>query len=184
MTNPFFSPSTLPYGLPPFAEITDEDYRPAFDKGLEDHLAEIAAVADNPDAPTFDNTMIPLEKGGQVLQRVAEVFFNKSSADSNDFTNQLEEELAPLLAAHQDAIRLNPKFARAYHDRGWARAGTKRLREAIDDFDKSIELNPAAAAQSYLGRALTRSELGEQDQAFEDFLICQVAVWRYRNLKR
>ena len=110
MTNPFFSPSTLPYGLPPFQYMTHGDYRSAFDQGFEELVAEITAVADNPDAPTFDNTLIPLEKSGQLLTRVAEVFFNKSSADSNDFTNQLEEEMAPLLAAHQDAIRLNPRL--------------------------------------------------------------------------
>jgi peptidyl-dipeptidase Dcp len=110
MTNPFFAPSTLPYGLPPFAEITDADYRPAFDRGFEEHLAEIAAVAKNPDPPTFENTLVPLEKSGQTLERVANVFFNKSSADSTDFTNELEEEIAPLLAAHSDALRLNPEL--------------------------------------------------------------------------
>jgi peptidyl-dipeptidase Dcp len=110
MTNPFFSPSELPFGLPPFAEIKDEHYRPAFDRGFEEHLAEIMAVADDTDPATFENTMIPLERGGQVLERVANVFFNKSSADSTDFTNELEEQMAPLLAAHADAIRLNPKL--------------------------------------------------------------------------
>ena len=110
MTNPFFAPSTLPYGLPPFANITDDDYRPAFDQGFADHLAEIQAIADNTDAPTFDNTMIPLEKSGQILTRVSEVFFSKSSADSNDFTNQLEEDIAPLMAAHRDSIQLNPNL--------------------------------------------------------------------------
>jgi peptidyl-dipeptidase Dcp len=110
MTNPFFEPSSLPYGLPPFAEITDDDFRPAFDRGLTDHLAEILAVANDPDAPTFDNTMLPLERGGQLLERVMYVFYNKSSADSNDFTNQLEEDIAPLLSAHTDAIKLNPRL--------------------------------------------------------------------------
>lgn len=110
MTNPFFEPSTLPFGLPPFDKIKDEHYRPAFDKGLEEHLAEITAIAENPDPATFDNTLIPLERGGQILERVANVFFNKTSADSNDFTNQLEEDMAPLLAAHSDAIRLNPRL--------------------------------------------------------------------------
>jgi peptidyl-dipeptidase Dcp len=110
MTNPFFAPSELPFGLPPFADIKDADYRPAFDKGFTDHLAEITAVANDTDPATFDNTMIPLERGGQLLERVANVFFNKSSSDSNDFTNSLEEEIAPLLAAHADAIRLNPKL--------------------------------------------------------------------------
>jgi len=107
MTNPFFSPSTLPYGLPPFADITDEHYRPAFDAGMEEQLAEIAAITGNTEDPTFENTFIPLEKSGQTLERVAHVFYNKSSSDSNDFTNALEEEIAPLLAAHSDAIKLD-----------------------------------------------------------------------------
>ncbi len=106
--NPFFSPSTLPYQLPPFAEIRDEHYRPAFDHGFAEQLAEIEAITASTEPPTFENTMIPLERSGQTLQRVAEVFFNKSSSDSTDFTNALEEEIAPLLAAHQDAIRLDP----------------------------------------------------------------------------
>jgi peptidyl-dipeptidase Dcp len=107
MTNPFIEPSTLPYGLPPFAEITDEHFRPAFDAGFEQQLAEIAAITGQSEAPTFENTLIPLEKSGQILERVATVFFNKSSADSNDFTNELEEEIAPLLAAHSDALKLD-----------------------------------------------------------------------------
>ncbi len=106
-SNPFLSPSPLPYQLPPFAEIRDEHYRPAFERGFAEQLAEIEAIAGSPEAPTFENTMLPLERSGQVLQRVAEVFFNKSSADSTDFTNALEEEIAPRLAAHADAIRLN-----------------------------------------------------------------------------
>jgi len=107
-TNPFFSPSTLPYQLPPFAEIRDEHYRPAFDRGFEEQLAEVEAITASPEPPTFENTFLPLERSGGVLQRVAEVFFNKSSSDSTDFTNALEEEIAPQLAAHQDAILLNP----------------------------------------------------------------------------
>ena len=105
--NPFLAPSTLPYQLPPFADITDEHYRPAFDAGFAEQLAEIDAITSQTDAATFENTFVPLEKSGQILDRVATVFFNKSSADSNDFTNALEEELAPQLAAHSDAIRLN-----------------------------------------------------------------------------
>ncbi|SDH30494.1 peptidyl-dipeptidase Dcp [Leifsonia sp. 98AMF] len=106
--NPFFTASTLPYQLPPFAEIRDEHYRPAFEHGFEEQLAEIDAIVASDEAATFENTMLPLERSGQTLLRVAEVFFNKSSSDSTDFTNALEEEMAPRLAAHQDAIRLNP----------------------------------------------------------------------------
>ncbi|MDJ0337088.1 M3 family metallopeptidase [Cryobacterium sp. PH31-O1] len=106
--NPFFARSTLPYQLPPFAAITDEHYRPAFVRGMTEHLAEVDAITATADAPTFENTLVALERSGQTLARVAEVFFNRSSSDSSDFTADLEEELAPLLAAHADAIRLNP----------------------------------------------------------------------------
>ncbi len=110
MSNPFFAPSTLPYQFPPFADIRDEHFKPAFLRGFEEHLAEIAAITSSDDEPTFDNTMVPLEKAGRVLSRVAAVFFNKTSADSNDLTNALEEELAPLLSAHLDAIKLDERL--------------------------------------------------------------------------
>jgi peptidyl-dipeptidase Dcp len=108
MTNPFFEPSTLPFGLPPFADIRDEHYRPAFDQGFAEQRAEVDAIVGVTDAPTVENTLLPLERSGQTLARVSTVFFNKTSSDSSDFTNELEEEIAPLLAAHEDAIRLNP----------------------------------------------------------------------------
>src|SRR5680860_898952 len=106
--NPFLAPSPLPYQLPPFADIRDEHYRAAFEHGIAEQLVEVASIVANPDEPTFENTLLPLERSGQTLQRVAAVFFNKSSSDSTDFTNALEEELAPVLAAHEDAIRLDP----------------------------------------------------------------------------
>jgi peptidyl-dipeptidase Dcp len=106
-TNPLIAPSPLPYHLPPFADISDEHYEPAFEAGMRAHLDEIRAVTSNPDEPTFENTMIPLERAGQILHRVATVFFNKSSSDSNEATNALEEEIAPRLAAHDDAIMLD-----------------------------------------------------------------------------
>ncbi|MGR5270138.1 M3 family metallopeptidase, partial [Vibrio astriarenae] len=81
--------------------------RPAFDTGMEEQLAEIAAITAQGEPATFENTLIPLEKSGQILERVAAVFFNKSSSDKTDFTDALEEEIAPLLAAHSDAIRLD-----------------------------------------------------------------------------
>ncbi|EAR25505.1 peptidyl-dipeptidase [marine actinobacterium PHSC20C1] len=107
MTNPFFDPSTLPFGMPPFADIEDEHFAPAFDKGMDQQLAEIEAITSQTAAPTFENTMIPLEQSGQLLNRVAIVFFNKTSADSNEASDALEEVVAPQLAAHSDAISLN-----------------------------------------------------------------------------
>ena len=110
MTNPFFTPSTLAYGMPPFADITDEHYRPAFEAGMAEQLAEVEAITLQAELPTFENTMIPLEQSGQLLERVATVFYNKASADSTGFTNELEEEIAPLVAAHEDAIRLDAQL--------------------------------------------------------------------------
>ena len=106
--NPFLAPSTLPYQLPPFAEIRDEHYRPAFDAGMAEQLAEVAAITADPAEPTIENTLVALERSGQALQRVATVFFSLSASDSTEFGTALEEELAPLLAAHTDAIRLDP----------------------------------------------------------------------------
>ena len=123
MTNPFFTASPLPYGLPPFADIADEHYRPAFDKGFTEQLAEIEQITRNPDEATFENTFLPLERSGRVLDRVSAVFYNKSSSDSTEFTNDLEEEIAPLYAAHSDAIRLSPEL--------YARIGA--VHEKLDD---------------------------------------------------
>ncbi len=108
--NPFSAPSTLPFGLPPFAEIRDEHFEPAFEAGMSEQLAEVQAIVGTRDFPTFENTFDPLERSGQLLARVENVFFNKSSADSNDFTNDLEEKLAPKLAAHHDAILLDSQL--------------------------------------------------------------------------
>ncbi len=108
--NPFASPSTLPYGLPPFADIRDEHFEPAFEAGMAEQLAEVQAIVRKRDMPIFENTFEPLERTGQLLTRVAEVFFNKSSSDSSDFTNDLEEKLAPKLAAHHDAIVLDSQL--------------------------------------------------------------------------
>ncbi len=108
IVNPFFAPSTLPYQLPPFALIEDAHYRPAFARGLAEQLAEIALISANPAPPTFANTLLPLELSGQTLARVAAVFFNRSSSDASEFTMELEEELAPVLAAHADSIALDP----------------------------------------------------------------------------
>ena len=113
MTNPFFAPSTLPYQLPPFAEITDDHYAEAIEAGMAEQRREIDAITAQADEPTFANTIEPLERSGQLLGRVLRVFFNKSSSDSNDATNALEERYAALLSAHEDAISLDAAlFAR------------------------------------------------------------------------
>ena len=106
--NPFAQRSDLDFELPPFALIKEEHYLPAFYEGCTQQLAEVQKILDTPGAATFENTIVALEKSGQMLMRTLLVFFNKSSSDTNDALDKIEEEMAPKLAAHQDAINLNP----------------------------------------------------------------------------
>jgi peptidyl-dipeptidase Dcp len=109
-TNPFMEPSTLPFHAPEFNKIKDSDYLPAFEAGIKQQLAEVQKIADNPAAPTFDNTLVALEKSGQLLTRVGRVFNGVSSANTDDELQKVQEEIAPKLAAQQDAIFLNEKL--------------------------------------------------------------------------
>ena len=111
--NPFAQRSALDYELPPFALIKEEHYLPAFYEGCTQQLAEVQAILDTPGAATFENTIVALEKSGQMLTRMLLVFFNKSSSDTGDSLDEIKQEIAPKLAAHQDSISLNPVlFAR------------------------------------------------------------------------
>ncbi len=109
-SNPFFTASTLPYSTEPFNIIKDADYKPAFEEGMKQHLKEIEAIANNPAPATFANTYVAMEKAGQLLTRVNNAFSLVSSANTDDSLQQIQEELAPELAAHQDAIYLNTKL--------------------------------------------------------------------------
>jgi len=114
--NPFAQRSTLEYELPPFAQIKEEHYLPAFYEGCAEQLAEVQAILDTPGAATFENTIVALEKSGQYLMRMLLVFYNKSSSDTNDALDAIEEEIAPKLAAHQDSISLNPALFKRIKD--------------------------------------------------------------------
>ena len=111
--NPFATASTLPFQAPPFNRIHDADYKPALEEGMRQHLAEVEAIANQPAAPTFDNTIVAMERSGQLLTRVSKVFFALTQSNTNDTLQAVQSEEAPKLAAHSDAIYLNPKlFAR------------------------------------------------------------------------
>ncbi len=105
--NPLLSPSSLPYALPDYTAIKPEDYLPAFEAAFAEHLVEIAAITRARSMPTFENTMVALEASGESLDRVAHAFYTVSSADATDEIQAVEEALAPLIAAHEDAIRLD-----------------------------------------------------------------------------
>lgn len=109
-TNPFAHASSLPYGLPDFRAIREEHHRPALLAGMAQQRAEVEAISTDPAEPTVENTLVALERSGRLLHRAATVFYNQSSADSTPGLDAVEEEIAPLLAAHSDAIWLDPRL--------------------------------------------------------------------------
>jgi peptidyl-dipeptidase Dcp len=109
-TNPFYAPSRLPFQAPPFDKLKDTDYQPAIEAGMAEEMREMDAIASNPAAPTFDNTLVAMEKTGQLLSRALETFHAVSEANTNPVLQAVKTELAPKLAAHEDAIYLNEKL--------------------------------------------------------------------------
>lgn len=142
--NPFFKESTLPLKYPMFDKIKDSDFGPAFDRGMAEQLKEVEAIADNAEPATFDNTIVALEKSGQVLARAITVFFSLTGADTNETREKLQADYAAKLSAHGDAISLNPKlFARikSLHDNrqslGLSPEGVRLIERYYTDFVRS-----------------------------------------------
>ena len=109
-SNPFAKPSTLQYQYPPFDKIKNEHFAPAFAEGMRQEAAEMEAIANNKAAPTFENTIVAMERSGRLLDRVGAAFGTLQGSYTNDTLQALAKELAPKQAAHNDAIRLNPKL--------------------------------------------------------------------------
>ena len=108
--NPFYAPSALPFQAPPFDKIKDADYQPAIEAGMAQQRKEMQAIADNPAPPTFENTIVAMEKTGQLLHRVSNVFDGVTSANLNPTLQKVKDIEAPKLAANRDAIFLDPKL--------------------------------------------------------------------------
>ncbi|MDZ5622452.1 M3 family metallopeptidase [Nocardioides sp. HM23] len=106
--HPLLLPSDLPYQLPWFSDFTDDDFAPALDEGMAAQIEAVSAITANPEPATFDNTLVPLERSGEGLSRVLRIFSNKASADTNEQVDELRAAYAPRLAAHSDAIALDP----------------------------------------------------------------------------
>ncbi len=109
-SNPFYAASTLPFQAPPFDKIKDSDYQPAIEAGMAQQRAEVKAIADDSAPPTFDNTIVALEKSGQLFNRVMQVFGGVTGANLSPELQKVQEIEAPKLAAHQDAIFLDSKL--------------------------------------------------------------------------
>jgi len=113
MSNPFFEDWTAPFGAPPLDRIRPEHFVPAYDRALAEHTAEIAAIAEDPEPPSFDNVVLALEKSGRLLTKVDYVFSNLASSATDDTLQAIELEMAPRLSAHWSAISMHPVlFAR------------------------------------------------------------------------
>ena len=111
--NPLLSESTLPFHYPAFDKIKDNDFAPAIEAGMREQLKEIDPIANSSDKPTFENTVVALERTGRLLDRAETTFSNLNSCNTNPAMQKIETEMAPKLAAHRDAIHLNGKlFAR------------------------------------------------------------------------
>jgi peptidyl-dipeptidase Dcp len=140
--NPFYGPSTLPFQAPPFDRIKDSDYQPAIEAGMAEQLKEMRAIADNPAAPTFENTIVAMEKTGVLLNRVSAAFDGVTGANTNPVLEKLQEIEAPKLAAHQDAIYLDAKlFARVaaiYKERESLKLDAESLRLVEYDYQQFV----------------------------------------------
>jgi peptidyl-dipeptidase Dcp len=180
-SNPFAAPSTLPYQAPDFRAIKESDYRPAFEAGMRQQIAEIEEIANQTGAPTFDNTILPLERSGAILTRVSKVFNALTSAHTTDTLQAIQEEVAPKLANHYDAIFLNDRLYQRvkslydrrdalgfnqpqkalveYYNRNFVRAGSN-----LSDADKSKlrELNQEESklTTEFQGRLLAATKAG------------------------
>lgn len=130
-SNPFFEASKLPFQAPDFTKIKNEDFKPAMEEGMKQQLAEIGKIADNAEAPTFDNTIIAIEKSGQLLSRVNHVFNLLTGANTNPDLQKVQEDEAPKLAANNDAIYLNTKLFKRVETVYDQRAGLKLDAESL-----------------------------------------------------
>jgi peptidyl-dipeptidase Dcp len=128
--NPLLMESTLPYHVPPFDKIKDEHFAPAMEAGMREQLKEVEAVANNSEKPTFENTIVALERTGRLLDRAERTFSNLNACNTNPTLQKIETEMAPKLSAHRDAIHLNSKlFA--------------RIKELYDNRNKFAAANPS-----------------------------------------
>lgn len=141
-SNPFYAASALPFEAPPFDKIKDGDYQPAIEAGMAQQQAEIQAIADNPEAPTFENTIVAMEKTGRLFDRVMSAFDGVTSANTNPELQKVKSIEAPKIAAHGDFIFLNEKlFARVsavYKQRASLKLSPEALRLVEHDYDQFV----------------------------------------------
>jgi peptidyl-dipeptidase Dcp len=174
-SNPFYAPSTLPFGAPPFDRIKDEDYQPAIEAGMAQQFAEIDAIANNPAAPTFQNTFVAMERSGRLLARSSAAFNGVSQANTNPVLQQAKTALAPQLAAHQDSIRLHAKlFARVaavYGQRASLGLDPESLRLVEREYDQFVHSGANLSDQDKARLKKLNQEASSLSDAFSKKLL-------------
>jgi peptidyl-dipeptidase Dcp len=141
--NPLLRKSTLQYQAPEFDKIKDEHFKPAFEIGLKEQLLEIESITKNTQKPNFENTILALENSGQNLRRATTVFSNLNSANTNDYLQKLDEEFAPIFAAHSDKIYLNDalyqRVKSVYNERQKLNLDSESLR-LVEYYEQQFEI--------------------------------------------
>ncbi|WP_260597078.1 M3 family metallopeptidase [Sphingomonas endolithica] len=174
-SNPFAKPSTLPYQAPDFRAIKDADYLPAFEAGMKEQRAEIAAITANPAAPTFDNTIAAVEKSGRMLDRVSTVFFALSQANTNDTLQAVETEITPKLTAHGDAIALDPKlFARVktlYDSRATLKLSVEQAQLLKVTYQRFVDAGAQLSAADQVKLRALNTQISTLQTAFQQQLL-------------
>ncbi|WP_422107531.1 M3 family metallopeptidase [Winogradskyella sp.] len=175
--NPFFQEWDTPFEVPPFHEITNEHYMPAFKKGMEDNLAEIDAIVNNPEAPTFANTLEELERSGKLLSKVQGVFYNLTGSNTNPKLQELQRELSPLLSAHRDKIILNEALFNRVETIWEARESlelTSEQRKLLEDRRKSFVRSGALLNKEQKAQITEiNSKISELTTAFGQNLLAE-----------
>jgi peptidyl-dipeptidase Dcp len=174
-TNPFAAPSTLPFQAPPFDRIKDADYQPALEAGMAEQRAEITRIANTAAAPTFDNTIVPLERSGRLLERASNAFYGITGANTNDTLQKVETDLAPKFAAHRDAINLDPKlFARVkalYDQRQSLRLSPEQLQVLTITYQGMVKAGAQLSPADKTVLSQYNSQLSTLETAFQQKLL-------------
>ncbi len=182
-SNPFYAPSTLPFQAPPFDRIKDEDYQPAIEAGMAQQKAEIQAIADNPADPTFDNTIVALEKSGRLLDRVMAAFNGVTGANTNPTLQDVETIETPKLAAHEDFIYLNTKlFARVaaiYKQRASLKLDPEALRLVEHDHEKFVHAGANLSETDKTELKKLNEEMSTLSNAFKNKLLAATKEGAY-----
>ncbi len=152
--NPFFVEWDTPFGVPPFDKIKPEHYMPAIEKAIADHNAEIDAIINNTEEPTFQNTIMAYDKSGELLKKVSNIFYNVNSAETNEAMQALAEKFSPMLTEHEDNLSLNPELFKrikaVYEKRNELNLDAQQMR-VVEKYFADFERNGA--------------NLSEEDQA-------------------